>query len=62
MLVGRQRLSLKQWEKIYQCCVRPVLLYSWETWKLTVADETRFRGVERHIIMMMCCMRLVDGC
>ena len=54
MLVGRQGLSLKQWEKIYQCYVRPVLLYSWERWKLTVADETRLCGVERHIIMTMC--------
>ena len=30
--VGKQDLSLKQRAKIYQCCVRPFLL-----WELTVA-------------------------
>ena len=30
VLVGKQGLSLKQWGKIYQCCVRPVLLYCCE--------------------------------
>ena len=28
VLVEKQGLSLKQWGKIYQCCVRSVLLYS----------------------------------
>ena len=46
--------------KIYQCCVRPVLLYCCETWELTVADEMRLRGVERRMIRMMCGVRLVD--
>ena len=46
-LVGKQGLSLKQRGKIYQCCVRPILLYCCETWELTVADEARLRGVER---------------
>ena len=31
VLVGKQGLSLKQRWKIYQCCVRPVLLYYYET-------------------------------
>ena len=53
-------VRLKQWGKIYQCCVRPVLLYCCETWELTVADEVRLRWVEHHMIRMMCGMRLVD--
>ena len=59
MLVGKQGLSLRQ-QGIYQCCVRPVLLYCCETWELTVADEARLAGVERRIIRMMCGMRVVD--
>ena len=60
MLVGKQGLSSKQWGKIYQCCVRPVLLDCCETWKLTVADETKLRGVECHMIRMICGVRLVN--
>ena len=60
MLVRKQGLSMKQRGKIYQCCVRPVLLYCCETWELTVADETRLRGVERRMIRMMCVVRLID--
>ena len=41
VLVGKQGLSLKQRGKIYQCCVRPVVL-------VTVANEARLRGVGRH--------------
>ena len=44
VLVEKQGLSLKQQGKIYQCCVRPVLLYCCEMWELTVADEARLRG------------------
>ena len=58
VLVRKQGLSFKQRGEIYQCCVRPVLLYCCETWKFTVADETRLRGVEHR--MMMCRVRLVD--
>ena len=60
VLVGKQGLSLMQQGKIYQGCVRPVLLYCCETWKLTVADEMRLRGVECRMIRMMCGVRLVD--
>ena len=60
VLAGKQGLSLKQREKIYQCCVRRVLLYCCETSKLTVADEERICGVERRMISMMCGVRLVD--
>ena len=60
VLVGKQGLSFKQWGKVYQCCVRPFLLYCCETWELTVADETRLRGVEHHMIRMMCRVGLVD--
>ena len=31
VLVGKQGLPSKQRGKIYQCCVRPVLLYCFET-------------------------------
>ena len=38
VFVGKWGLSLKQGEEgggeIYQCCVRPVLLYCCETWEL----------------------------
>ena len=57
VLVRKQSLSLKQRGKIYQCCVRPVLLYCCETWELIVATEAMLRGVERR---MMCGVRLVD--
>ena len=60
VLVGKQGLSLMQRGKIYQCCVRPVLLYCCETWELTVVDEMRLCGVEHRMIKMMCGMRLVD--
>ena len=60
VLVGKQGLSLKQRRKIYQCCVRPVLLFCCEAWELAVADEARLRGVERRMIKMMCGVRLVD--
>ena len=59
LVIEKQDLSLKQWGNIYQCCVRPVLLYCCETWKLTAADEMRLRGVERRMIRM-CRVRLVD--
>ena len=60
VLVGKQGLSLMQCGKIYQCCVRPVLLYCCETWKLTVVDEMRLCGMKRRMIRMMCGVRLVD--
>ena len=60
VLVGKQGLSLKQREKIYQCCVRPVLLDCCERLKLTIVDEARLRGVELGMIMMMRGVRLVD--
>ena len=60
VLFGKQGLFLKQWGKIYQCCVRPVLLYCCEMWKFTVADDASLRGVECHFIRMMCGVRLVD--
>ena len=53
VLVGKQRLSLKQRGKIYQCCVIPVSLYFCETWGLTVTDEARLRGLERCMIKMV---------
>ena len=60
VLVGKQGLCSKQRVKIYQCCVRPVLLYCCETWELTVAAEARLRGMECRMIRMMCWVRLVD--
>ena len=54
VLVGKQGLPLKQQGKIYQCCVRPILLYCCEMWELTVADEVRLCGVECCVIRMMC--------
>ena len=51
---------MKHWGKIYQCCVRTVLLHCCETWELTVADEARLRGVGRRMIRMMCGVRLID--
>ena len=60
VLVGKQGLYLMQRGEIYQCCVRPVLLYCCEMWELTVADEMRLRGVEHCMIRMMCRVRLVD--
>ena len=44
VLAGKQGLYLKQGGKIYQCCVRLVLLYCCETWGLTVADEASCVG------------------
>ena len=58
-LVGKQGLPLKQWGKIYHCCVRPVFLYCCETWEVTVAYEARLHRVEHQMIRMMCGVRLV---
>ena len=60
VLFGKQGLSLKQQEKIYQCCVIPALLYCCESWELTVAHEGRLHGLEHHTIRMICGVRLVD--
>ena len=60
VLVGKQGSSLKQRGKIYQCCVRPVLLYCCEAWEPTVADEARLHGVEHRMIRIICGVRLVD--
>ena len=38
VLIGTRGLSLKQRGKIYQSCVKSVLLYCIETGKCTVAD------------------------
>ena len=62
VLIGKQVLFLKQQGKIYQCCVRPVLLYCCDTWELTIAEEMRLHEVEPCMIRMMCGVRLVDGC
>ena len=60
VLVRKQGLSLKQKGKIYQCCVRQVLLYCCETWELTVVDEARLCGMKSCMIRMMCAVKLVD--
>ena len=60
VLVGKWGLSLKQRGKIYQCCVKPVLLYYCETWELTVADKVSLHRVECCMIRMMCEVRQVD--
>ena len=60
VLLGKQGLSLMPQGKIYQCCVRPVLLSCCEMWELTVVEEMRLHGVERHMIRMLCGVRLVD--
>ena len=60
VLVRKQGLSFKQRGRIYQCCVRPVLLGCCKKWEFTGVDETRLRGVECRMIRMMCGMRLVD--
>ena len=51
---------MKQWGKIYQCFVRPVLLYFCETYELTVVAEVRLHWVEHHMIRMICGARPVD--
>ena len=58
VLFGKQGLSLKQWGRFIS--VRPVLLYCYETWELTVPDEVRLRVVDLRMIRMMCGVRLVD--
>ena len=60
VLVRKQSLSSKQQGNIYQCCVRPVLLYCSEMWDLTVMDEARLCGLEHHMIRMICRVKLVD--
>ena len=60
VFVGKQGLSLKQQEKIYQCCDRPVLLSCCERWELTVMDEVRLYVVEHCVIKMMQGVILVD--
>ena len=51
---------LKQHGKIHQSYVQPVLLNCGETWKLSIADDLRLRGVEQHMITITCGIKLVD--
>ena len=60
VLFRKQCLSLKQQGKLYQCCVRPVLLYCCETWERSVADDASLHGGEHRMIRMICGVRLVD--
>ena len=60
VLVENQDLSLKQQEKIYQCCGRPILLCCCETWELTIADEARLHRMKHQMIRIMCEVRLAD--
>ena len=60
VLGGKHGLPLKQWGRIYQCCVRPVLLHCCETWEITVVDEAMLCGVERCMIKIICGERLVN--
>ena len=53
-------LSLRQRGFIYSRCVRPVLLYSCETWSLTTNLKLRLQSTERRMVRMMCGVRLVD--
>ena len=59
-LVGKHGLSLRQRGFIYSRCVRPVLLYSCETWSLTTNLKLRLQSTERRMVRMMCGVRLVD--
>ena len=59
-LVGKQGLFLKQQEKVYQCCVWPVLLCYCETWELNVVYEARLCWVECLMIRMLCELRLIS--
>ena len=51
---------MKQRGKIYRCCIKPVLLCCCKTWKHTVGDEAKLRGLERHMVRLMWGVRLVD--
>ena len=59
-LVGKHGLSLRQRGFIYSRCVRPVLLYSCETWSLTTNLKLRLQSTERRMVRMTCGVRLVD--
>ena len=59
-LVGKHGLSLRQRGFIYSRCVRPVLLYSCETWNLTTNLKLRLQSTERRMVRMICGVRLVD--
>lgn len=54
VLVVKLGLPLEQRCKIYQTCVRLVLLYSSKTWELISADELRLYGVESGIWLGRC--------
>ena len=58
--VGKHGLSLRQRGFIYSRCVRPVLLYSCETWSLTTNLKLRLQSTERRMVRMTCGVRLVD--
>ena len=59
-LLGRRGLSFKQRGIIYSRCVRPVLLYSSETWCATTASKQRLKSAENRMIRMMCNVTLAD--
>lgn len=54
VLFRKQGLPLKQCGKIYQSCVRLVLLYCSEILELTVADELGLGGMKRYRQLERC--------
>ena len=56
---GKQSLTLKQQSKIYQCCVRPVILYCGDTWGLVTYYCKLVEARVECCAIRMCGLRLV---
>ena len=46
--------------KLYLGCVRPIIMYSTETWEVTKAMMERLRRVDMRMVRWMCGVTLLD--
>src|SRR5208282_1075644 len=59
-ILTARRASLKLKGKVYQTCVRSVMVYGSETWAMKAEDMQRLERTERMMITWMCGVRLSD--
>ena len=59
-IVKGRRFSLKTKGKVYKSCVRSVMLYRSEAWRLREKEMAILRRTERAMIRAMCGVKLLD--
>ena len=60
LLVNRN-IPLKSRGRVYDACIRPVLLYGAESWGLTQRMEEVLRGCDRRMLRYMAGVKWMDG-